>query len=357
MPYLPYPDHFPVFLPKDKLAGFLEYYAEALELNVWTNTEFLGANRHPTTGTWQARVLRKDGSEYFLKPHHIVVATGNQSIPYIPEFPGTENFRGTILHSTRYSGTKGWAGKRAVVIGTGTSGHDIAQDLCEHGVVTTLVQRSSTYVIDSPTLTRIIFGNGGYYEGGPPIEDADLLSAATPNFLVSTLSRDLTEQATKADTELLKGLEAVGFRLNKGVNGGGIPSIGANQLGNFYFNVGASNLIAEGKIGIKPDAEIACFTEDKLVFSDGSELEADIVVLATGFQGRHGTIQRWFGDEVVNQIKPGTGLDDEGESLISWRPSGQPSLWFAGGNFQACRYYSKLLAFQIKAIEEGFLGV
>ena len=244
------------------------------------------------------------------------------------------------------------AGKKAVVIGTGTSGHDIAHDFYEYGAHTTLIQRSSTYVLNSTTFTRMIFA-GTYQEGGPPTEDADLISASTPNLLAGELSRDVTARIAEADKDLLVGLEAAGFKLNCGVNGGGISSLYLHRGGGYYINVGASELIAEGKIALKQGAEITRFTLGGIEFADGTVLEADIVVLATGYQNMRESARRILGDEVVDRVRSVWGLDDEGELCTIWRDSGFPHFWFMGGNLQQCRYFSKFLALQIKAIEEG----
>lgn len=352
LPYLPFPDNWPVFTPKDKLADWLEHYASTMELNIWTSTEFLDADYDSSVETWTVRVRRGNNSVHTLHPRHVILATGMAGVPYIPEIEGKGDFRGVLVHSSAYTGAAGWAGKKAVVIGTGTSGHDIAHDFYEYGAHTTLIQRSSTYVLNSTTFTRMIFA-GTYQEGGPSTEDADLISASTPNLLAEELSRDVTARIAEVDNELLRGLEAAGFKLNCGVNGGGISSLYLHRGGGYYINVGASELIAEGKIALKQGAEITRFTLGGIEFADGTVLEADTVVLATGYQNMRESARRILGDEVVDRVRPVWGLDDEGELRTIWRDSEFPHFWFMGGNLQQCRYFSKFLALQIKAIEEG----
>ena len=148
LPYMPFPAHWPVFTPKDKLAGWLESYVDALELNVWTNTKVVGGDFDEGSGRWTVRIDR-NGSERVLHPLHFVLATGMSGVPSVPAIPGAETFAGRLCHSSAHSGGEGYAGKNAVVVGCCNSGHDIAQDFYEHGARVTIVQRSSTYVMSS----------------------------------------------------------------------------------------------------------------------------------------------------------------------------------------------------------------
>ena len=92
------------------------------------------------------------------------------------------------------------------------------------------------------------------------------------------------------------------------------------------------------------------------MFTDGSSIPADIVVLATGFKNMRESARALLGDRVADRCSPVWGLDQEGELRTMWRRSGHPGLWFMGGNLHQCRHYSKFLAFQIKAIEERMLN-
>ena len=137
LPYIPFPPNWPTYIPKDKLANWFESYVESMELNYWTGTEFLGGTYDEQEQRWTV-TLRRDGATRTMRPRHIVMATGVSGIPSIPEIPSLKNFAGTVLHSTQYQDGEEWKGKRALVIGTGNSGHDIAQDLCSSGAHVTL---------------------------------------------------------------------------------------------------------------------------------------------------------------------------------------------------------------------------
>ena len=138
LPYMLFPPNWPTYIPKDKLANWFESYVDGMELNFWTDTEFEGGSYDETKGRWDV-TLRRGGETRTMHPRHVVLATGVSGIPNIPEIPSLTNFGGKIVHSSRYDDGENWKGKRALVIGTGNSGHDIAQDLhssgadCHHG--------------------------------------------------------------------------------------------------------------------------------------------------------------------------------------------------------------------------------
>lgn len=355
LPYLPFPDSWPVYTPKDKLADWLELYASAMELNVWTGTELVEGSYQDALGHWTVRVARADGSMRVLQPAHVVLATGVLGEPNLPHLECMATFGGTICHSSSYADGHAWAGRKAVVVGACNSGHDIAQDLYQCGADVTLVQRSSTYVMTQKNGIPVLFG-GLYHEGGPPTEDADLLNAAFPYSVVLEFSREQTAAIAQRDRELLEGLERAGFKLDMGTDGGGLMSKALERGGGYYIDVGCSQLIADGMIRVKQGAAITRMTENGLELDDGSLIEADLIVLATGYTNMRETARRLFGDEVADRVEPVWGLDAEGELRTIWRNSGHPGFWFMGGPLVMARIYSKLLALQIKAIQEGVIN-
>ena len=124
MPYLPFPRNWPVFSPKDKIGDWLEMYAKVMELNYWGSTECKSASFDDERKEWTV-VVRRHGKDMVLRPKQLVFATGMASKPVIPQFPGSEDFKGEQHHSSRHPGPDAYAGKRAVVIGSNTSAHDI----------------------------------------------------------------------------------------------------------------------------------------------------------------------------------------------------------------------------------------
>src|SRR6185436_11978610 len=177
LPYMPFPPNWPVYIPKDKVASWFESYAEAMELNYWTATEFRGAEYDESERRWTVPLERADGTKRTLRPRHIVLATGVSGIANLPDIPSLANFRGKMLHSSQYTDGESWQGANAIVIGTGNSGHDIAQDLYSSGANVTLVQRSPTLIVNIEPSAQLPYA---LYDEGPSLEDCDLITVATP---------------------------------------------------------------------------------------------------------------------------------------------------------------------------------
>jgi cation diffusion facilitator CzcD-associated flavoprotein CzcO len=354
LPHLPFPDSWPVYTPKDKLAGWFELYVEALELNVWTNSEICNAHYDPARGLWALEVSR-DGERRTMMAEHVVMATGLISGPRIPDLPGRDEFAGEVQHSSTYLGNQDRAGQRAIVVGASSSGHDIATDLYQSGAEVTMVQRSSTYVMSQKNGVAALFG-GTYYEGGPELPLADLISASYPYALHLEGAPAVTAAIAEQDAELLAGLRAAGFLVDMGIDNRGLLSKALTRGGGYYIDVGASGLIVDGKIAVKSGAGIQRLTGNGVELEDGTHLDADLVVLATGFNILADTVHQIFGSEVADSCGEVWGLDDEGEIQGMWRPSGHPGLWITGGSLIMVRVNSKYLALQIKSALLGVNG-
>lgn len=149
MAYLPFPKNWPQFTPKDKLGDWFEAYASLMELNVWANTSIVSAAYDDNKSTWTVTVRKPDGFERILHPKHVVFATGHSGEPKVPTFTGQEKFRGTVYHASQHRDAAEYdvRGKKVIVVGTGNSGHDIAENFYENGADVTMLQRRGTYVI------------------------------------------------------------------------------------------------------------------------------------------------------------------------------------------------------------------
>lgn len=149
MAYLPFPKNWPQFTPKDKLADWFEAYAMIMELNVWVHTSIKSADYDDAQKQWTVVVVRGDGSERILRPRHLIWCTGHSGEPLVPSFENQSQFKGTVYHGSQHTDASHYdvAGKKVVVVGTGNSGHDIAQNYCENGAQVTMLQRRGTYVI------------------------------------------------------------------------------------------------------------------------------------------------------------------------------------------------------------------
>jgi len=361
MPYIPFPPHWPVFTPKDKLAEFFEAYVNLLELNAWTSTKIQSTKWDETGKRWTVEVHRRnaDGttSDHTLHPRHIVLATGHSGKPNMPNIQGIDQFKGdNLCHSSAHPGANPFSkGKKAVVVGCCNSGHDIAQDFYEKGYDITIVQRSTTCVISSASITDIGL-KGLYDEDAPPVDDSDTFLYSMPGALMKAQQVKVTKMQAEHDKELLEGLEKAGFKTDSGPMGAGLLMKYFQRGGGYYIDVGASSLIADRKIAVKQGQEITSVLPNGLQFADGSKLEADEIVFATGYQNMRTQARGLFGDEVADKVGDVWGFNEEGEFRTMWQRSGHDGLWFMGGNLALSRYFSRMLALQIKGVEEGLCG-
>jgi hypothetical protein len=352
LPYMRFPPNWPAYIPKDKLAAWFEAYAESMELNYWTATEFEGGTYDETEGRWSVVLRRADGTRRQMHPRHVVMATGVSGIPSLPDIPTLRSFGGEVLHSSQYSDGEAWKGKKALVIGSGNSGHDIAQDLYSGGAKVTLVQRSPTLIVNVEPSAQLPYA---LYDEGLSLEDCDLITTSVPLSLARKSHILLTEQAKNLDKDLLDGLERVGFKLDFGEDGAGWQFKYLTRGGGYYFNVGCSDLIVRGEIGLLQFSNIAAFVAEGARMRTGETLAADLIVLATGYKGQEYLVRKLFGDDIATRVGPIWGFGDEQELRNMFTRTAQPGLWFIAGSFAQCRIYSKYLGLQIKACEVGLL--
>jgi putative flavoprotein involved in K+ transport len=344
LPYMPFPPTWPVFIPKDKLANWFEAYAEAMELNIWCGSALESGEYRD--GAWDV-VVRREGEVLRLRPRHVIFATGVSSIPKRPALPGLSEFRGEVMHSGTYTEGSAWKGRPALVLGSGNSGHDVAHDLHASGARVSIVQRGTTHIVSLAEAQRVY----SIYAEGIPTEDCDLLATATPFPVLKRAYQHATAISKRADAALHAALAARGFRLDDGPEGCGFQMKYMQEGGGYYFNVGCSDLIAAGDIGLVQYADIASFEAGGARLRDGSLVEAELLVLATGYHNQQETVRACLGDAVAERVGPVWGFDAGGELRNMWRPTAQPGLWFTAGSLAQCRIYSRYLAMQIKVRE------
>jgi len=237
------------------------------------------------------------------------------------------------------------------VIGTGNSGHDIAQDLHSSGADVTLVQRSPTLITNIEPSAQLAYA--AYNEG--TLDDNDLIATSMPLTLARRSHVMITEQSKKLDKELLDGLTRVGFKLDYGEGDTGWQFKYLTRGGGYYFNVGCSDLVASGEIALQQFSDIESFVAEGARMKNGATLKADLIVLATGYKPQEVLVRKLFGDEVASRVGPIWGFGDGQELRNMYTRTPQPGLWFIAGSLAQCRINSKYLALQIKAIEQGLL--
>lgn len=354
--YLPFPDTWPVYIPKDKLADWLEFYAETMELNVWTKTSFLGGEYSNLAKRWTVRLRLADDSTRTMRPSHVVLAVGVSGLPSIPEFKGRNDFGGKIVHSSGNTDDLDVTDKSVLVVGVGTSGHDIAQHLHWRGANVTMLQRSSITVVSLEPSSVRPYELYRQNDGIRPITDTDLIAASVPYPLLARLHRPLSRQMAEDDKELLDGLRKIGFLLDNGEDDTGYFLKLLRYQAGYYLNIGASELLIEGKIKLKVAVEIERLESRRVIFSDGSTLDADIIVLATGYKPLQEGVRAMFGDEVADRIGPIWGIGDDGELNNMYARTAQEGFYVAGGGIPGARAYSHYTALLIKAALEGLIS-
>lgn len=354
-PFLPFPPHYPQYLPKDLIGDWLDIYARYMDLTVWTGTEFVSAMYDASADRWDAVVRSSDGTERELHPRHIVWATGGiGGKPFVPTLDGIGAFAGKVMHSSQFTDAADYGIKKAIIIGVATSAHDIARNLHDGGVEVTMFQRGPVVVnnVDTANLAY-----AGYLDPTIPTELVDLrYGIGLINPLRESASRAYHTMAQDIDRELLDGLKAAGLELGDGVDGQGWLDLFLRTGGGYYLNTGTSELIAAGKIKIEQFNRIVEFVPGGVKLDDGSIVEGDIIVLATGYQSRKAEVAGVFGQDAGDRVGEIARLDLEGEWASMWGQTGQRGLWFNGGGINQMRPGSQRLALLIKADLAGHIS-
>ncbi|MEO9322155.1 NAD(P)/FAD-dependent oxidoreductase [Nocardioides sp. C4-1] len=363
LPYLKFPDNWPVFAPKDKIGDWLESYVKVMEVPYWSSTVATSASYSEETGEWTVEVER-EGRPLTLRPQQLVLATGMSGKPNIPVLDGQDVFRGDQHHSSAHPGPDAYAGKKAVVIGSNNSAFDICGALWEHDADVTMVQRSSTHIVKSDSLME--YGLGDLYSeralaAGVTTEKADLIFASLPYRILHTFQIPAYEAMAEKDKDFYDRLEASGFRHDWGDDGSGLFMKYLRRGSGYYIDVGAAELVADGQVKLA-HGQVTHLTENGVVLDDGTELPADVVVYATGYGSMNGWAADLISQEVADRVGKCWGLGSdttkdpgpwEGEQRNMWKPTQQEALWFHGGNLHQSRHYSLYLALQLKARAEG----
>jgi putative flavoprotein involved in K+ transport len=364
LPYLPFPDDWPVFSPKDKIGDWLEMYTRVMELNYWGSTTAKKARFDEAKKEWELTV-EQGGKEIVLRPKQLVFALGVSGYPNVPKIPGAETFEGEQHHSSAHPGPEAWRGKKCVVLGSNNSAFDICAALWENGADVTMIQRSSTHIAPSDSLMELALG-GLYSEAavkaGVTTDKADLIFASIPYKIMAPLQVPVYEEMKRRDADLYSRLEKAGFLLDFGVDGSGLFMKYLRRGSGYYIDVGASELVANGSIKLRSGVTIERINPRSVSLSDGTELPADLIVYATGYGSMNGWLADLISPEVADKVGKVWGLGSdtpkdpgpwEGELRNMWKPTQVPQLWFHGGNLHQSRHYSQFLALQLKARMEG----
>ncbi len=353
LPYMEFPPTWPKYIPKDMLGNWFEFYADAMEINCWTDTEFVGGTWDAASKRWTATLKRGDGTERTVHPKHLVFANGVSSYPMIPDVPGLGDFKGEVIHSEGFDSGADWRGKNAFILGTGSSANDIALDLHSHGVNTTLIQRGSTTVVSINPSARL---NEAIWDEGGALADCDLIVSSSTPPLTLKAYQSVVKRMVELDKEMIEGLKSIGFKHDIGDDQAGHQMKYFRRGGGYNLDAGSSALMIKGELGLLQYDRIERFNAEGALLKDGTTVPADMIVLATGYYPQMELVRRALGDAMLDRIGEVWGLGPDGELNNMYKRTKQEGLWFIAGGLAQCRINSKYLALQIKAMELGQIG-
>lgn len=352
LPYVRQPVNFPAFLSKDQWANYLDSYCRLMDINWQGQTEFLSGSFDEEERVWTIELREPDGSTRTVRPKHLVTALGYTGTePRIPDLPGMADFTGEVLHSSRFSSGEAYEGKTVMVVGTSTSAHDIALDLSDHGATVFMCQRGPACVVPVDEAENF---NRDYLNENLSVEEIDQRrNSAFVYPLLVEKSRMETRRTEREYATLFDGLRKAGMKLTIGDDETGWLMKLHRTFSGYYLDVGASQAIVDGRIGIVQLSDIDSFTADGVRLNDGTQHQLDTVVMATGYQNNRATIERLLGDEIADRVGMIGGIGENGEHRNMTRPTGQPHLWMIFGGIMDARKMSDILALQITAQLEG----
>jgi cation diffusion facilitator CzcD-associated flavoprotein CzcO len=362
-----YPYHLSI---KDLDEGYNKF-VKRYNIDVWLSTNLEKARWNDKTQSWTLRI-NQHGMIRELKTRHLVMAIGGGGqVPKLPQLANRGSFKGTVLHSAKYKHSRAWKGLRGVVIGTANSGHDVANDMLQADLKSvTMVQRGRTPVLPVEYYSKIY---DPMFNDKIPVAISDMTTQIQPTAVTRLMALTAVKKMASQEPERFDALERQGFRVERFVD---IYQCLYERFGSHYLDVGVSQKIGQGLIKMKSDAALTGFTETGLTFDDGSVLEADVVVFATGFEGNMRlAVADIVGQEVSDRLDDYWRVDCEGELRGVWKPIGRkytpdpistpltsipntypqldPSIWFTGGNVMQTRFMARFLALQIAADVKG----
>ncbi|KAI1261972.1 flavin-containing monooxygenase [Xylariaceae sp. FL1019] len=359
-PFVKYPSNWPKWLNKDDLIKFMVHYADLLDLDISLSTNVTKIAYDESAKRYQVELKGPNG-EQRLSPRQVVLALGLfGDRPNIPDIPGRESFKGLEYHAIKHKSARQVPDldkKKVAVIGSSTTAHDLAQDFVNCGAKeVTMIQRSPIFSMSSQATEAIMFST--YGSSGLSTEEADIVANSFPIKLVRAMSIGITQMASQIDKEMLDGLKKAGLALKTGQDGYGILDHQLIYGGRFYFDQGANEMIIDGRIKVRSCQDgISKIHANGLTLADGTDVDADVIVLATGYKPPTDFVERLMGPDGAKKAGPFTGWDSEHERKGCWRPMGLPGLWYMTGSFTMCRALSLPLSLQIAAVEKGFNAV
>ena len=257
-----------------------------------------------------------------------------------------------------------------MVVGSNNSAHDICMDLWENGADVTMLQRSETLVVRAETF----FSRSKYTQKkadiGLTTNELDVEGAAIPYQVMREQMISEWSEIAKNDSDYYSRLVDAGFLVTFGQDESGLEMMYMYRGSGYYIDVGATELIVNGDIKLKSGVTVDKICQEGIILSDGTSMNADLIVYATGYQSMNSWVEKLISKDIASKVGRCWGLGSgtkydpgpwEGELRNMWKPTSQDGLWFHGGGLTQSRLYSRYLAIQLKArlenISTQFYGV
>ncbi|XP_047973886.1 probable indole-3-pyruvate monooxygenase YUCCA4 [Salvia hispanica] len=254
LPLLNFPNFFPKYPSKHQFLSYLEHYARHFSIQPRFKQPVLDARFDALTGLW--RVQTRD---VLYVSRWLVVATGENAEPVIPEIHGLRSFQGPLLHTSAYRSGSQFSKHKVLVIGCGNSGMEVSLDLCRHRASPSIVVRNSVHILPREMWGVSTFSMAMVLLKWLPLKLVDKFLLVVANLTLGDTTR-------------------LGLRR---------PKTGPIQLKNAtgkspVLDVGALSLIKSGKIQVVEGVKE--ITKNGAKFCDGQEREFDSIILATGYK-------------------------------------------------------------------------
>jgi putative flavoprotein involved in K+ transport len=287
LPGMRIPRRYGRWVSRDDLIEYFWAYAAHHRLDVRTDTRVEQISRD--NDAW-----RLDTSGGPLHTHNVVVATGYNGAPFIPDWPGRESFTGELIHSSEYANPQPFRGRDVLVVGSGNSGAEIAHDLIDGGAA-----RSRLSVRTPPQIVRRA-------TAGIPAQLIGMAIKHLPPHWVDPIS--MTQRKLSIPDLTAQGLP----RPEVGVRTAFIAT-GTTPI----LDVGIVDAVKRGRVEVV--AAVEALDGGDVILADGSRVQPDAVIAATGF--RAGL------DELVGHLGV---LGPRGLPVEKDGPPAMPGLWFVG---------------------------
>lgn len=353
-------------LPIERIAAGHKSWAEKYGLEFCTNSLVRSALYDDKAQIWIVQTTTGDRSLTFRAKNLVLTIGPGTQTPIAPEWATQEKiaasgFKGTIMHSVNYISSIPWAGKRGIVVGTANTGHDVAEDMANAGMDTTMIQRGATFIFPAEWLHA---AEDVHYRRDTDIAEADRESFTYPNKVMREIINRATWSSIKNNPERFDALEKAGFKVERY---GDIYTNLYVRFGGHYVDIGACARIVKGEIKVK-GVPVKGLSENGLLLEDGSELPADLIVLCTGFDHNfRNDAKKIVGETVANVMDDFWSMDKEGEVRAHAKLAGRqychtgreatlltsefidPALYYHGGDIRMARWFSRFIALKVQA--------